>query len=154
MIVESFPSAAATFRPETAQRYTTGRLDYAPGTTRAILAHTGMTPPLEIADIGSGTGMLGRHFLDVARRIHSIEPNPAMFAQGVLETAGLAAFHFIQASGEATTLSSNSTDLVLCGRSLRWMVLEHARLEFQRILRPGGWLVIAENIIDDPLQHG
>jgi len=64
-------------------------------------------------------------------------------------------FSSIDGSAESTTLDDNSVDFVTAGQSFHWFEPDTARREFARILKPGGWMVIAWNdrriAIDWPL---
>jgi ubiquinone/menaquinone biosynthesis C-methylase UbiE len=66
---------------------------------------------------------------DAASRILGKHPNVQILA-------GLA---------EATPLSDQGVDIVAAGQSFHWFDREKARLEFARILKPEGWIVIVWN---------
>lgn len=51
----------------------------------------------------------------------------------------------IEGSAEVTTLDSASVDFVVAGQAFHWFRLPEARLEFARILKPGGWAVMVWN---------
>jgi len=51
-------------------------------------------------------------------------------------------FTSIEGSAESTTLAGGSVDFVTAGQSFHWFEPAAGRAEFQRILRPGGWVVI------------
>jgi ubiquinone/menaquinone biosynthesis C-methylase UbiE len=50
-----------------------------------------------------------------------------------------------KASAEATELEDASVDFIAAGRAFHWFDLERAKVEFQRILRPQGWVVLVSN---------
>jgi SAM-dependent methyltransferase len=54
-------------------------------------------------------------------------------------------FSSIDGSAEATTLDDGSVDFVTAGQSFHWFEPHAARREFVRILKSGGWMVIAWN---------
>jgi SAM-dependent methyltransferase len=54
-------------------------------------------------------------------------------------------FSSIEGSAEATTLDDSSIDFVTAGQSFHWFEPDSARREFVRILKSGGWMVIAWN---------
>jgi SAM-dependent methyltransferase len=98
-----------------------------------------------IADIGSGTGFLSELFLKNGNRVYGIEPNEAMRKAGEEYLASYDSFVSIDASAEATTLEYGTIDFVTAGQAFHWFVPAAARREFQRILKPGGWIVVMWN---------
>ena len=68
-----------------------------------------------------------------------------MRAAGEQLLAQYANFTSINATAEATTLADASVDFVTAGQAFHWFDRDSARREFARILKPGGWVVIAWN---------
>jgi SAM-dependent methyltransferase len=104
-----------------------------------------LRPGHVIADIGSGTGFLSELFLKNGNRVYGIEPNEAMRRAGEEYLASYDGFSSIEGSAEATTLDDSSIDFVTAGQSFHWFEPDSARREFVRILKSGGWMVIAWN---------
>lgn len=98
-----------------------------------------------IADVGSGTGFLSELFLRNGNRVFGVEPNAEMRAAGERLLANYPNFVSIDATAEATTLPDSSVDLITAGQAFHWFDREKARVEFQRILKPDGWVVIVWN---------
>jgi SAM-dependent methyltransferase len=98
-----------------------------------------------IADVGSGTGFLSELFLRNGNRVFGVEPNAEMRAAGERLLANYPNFVSIDATAEATTLPDSSVDLITAGQAFHWFDREKARVEFQRILKPDGWVVIIWN---------
>ena len=98
-----------------------------------------------IADVGSGTGFLSELFLKNGNRVYGIEPNPAMRAAGEEYLASYDSFVSIDASAEATSLENSTIDFVTAGQAFHWFESAAARREFQRILKPTGWVVVMYN---------
>jgi SAM-dependent methyltransferase len=98
-----------------------------------------------IADVGSGTGFLSELFLGNGNRVFGVEPNAEMRAAGERPLADYPNFVSIDATAEATTLPDSSVDLITAGQAFHWFDREKARVEFQRILKPDGWVVIVWN---------
>jgi SAM-dependent methyltransferase len=130
--------------------YARYRWDYASPAIQAVLDAVRLTPESAVADIGSGTGILTRHFLGAAGRVFAVEPEPAMRRQAELALSGHPAFHSLDACAEATGLPDASVDLIVAGQALHWFDPLPARGEFRRILKPGGWLAVIWNRPDDP----
>jgi SAM-dependent methyltransferase len=105
----------------------------------------GLTADCKIADIGSGTGLLARLFLDFGCEVTGVEPNPAMRAAGERTLSGEARFHSVDGRAEATTLPDRSVEFVMAGQAFHWFEPTAARVEFQRILQLAGWVVLIWN---------
>jgi SAM-dependent methyltransferase len=122
---------------------------YRPSYPEAILAwlelECGLTADSCIADIGSGTGILARLFLNYGCHVFGVEPNAGMRAGAERQLAGETRFRSVDARAEATTLPDASVDFVTAGQSFHWFDPAVARAEFRRILQPGGWVVLIWN---------
>jgi SAM-dependent methyltransferase len=103
-----------------------------------LARHAGLTAASTIADIGSGTGLLSRPFLDADYAVIGVEPNREMREAGDALLASYPRFRGIQGTAEATTLSDHSVDLVIAGQAFHWFDVEKTRREWTRILRTGG----------------
>jgi SAM-dependent methyltransferase len=138
--------------PDAKQRFSTRVADYVryrPSYPSALLnllrAECSLRPGHVIADIGSGTGFLSELFLKNGNRVYGVEPNKDMRQAGEEYLASYDGFSSIDGSAEATTLDDGSVDFVTAGQSFHWFEPHAARREFVRILKPGGWMVIAWN---------
>jgi SAM-dependent methyltransferase len=122
---------------------------YRPGFPRGILQflreHDALSESAVVADIGAGTGMLARIFLDAGYHVFAVEPNAEMLEACCELAAHQPALHIVQGSAEATTLPDASVDLIAVGRAMHWFDWPSAHREFARILRPGGWVLVATN---------
>jgi SAM-dependent methyltransferase len=98
-----------------------------------------------IADVGSGTGMLSRLFLENGNPVFGVEPNDDMRKQAERELAQFPIFTSIKGTAENTTLRNGSIDLVSAGQALHWFDPERSRIEFSRILRHNGHVCIVYN---------
>lgn len=131
----------------------TGRVtDYAlyrPHYPDAILeplrADCGLNPQSVVADIASGTGLLAQVFLRNGNSVIGIEPNAEMRRAGEEYLRDWRNFHSVDGSAEATTLSDGSVDFIAVGQAFHWINPQPARIEFARILRPLGWVVLVWN---------
>ncbi len=86
-----------------------------------------------IADIGSGTGISSRVFLEHGCTVYGVEPNAAMRAAGERELAAFPSFHSVDGTAEATGLPDASVDLVIAAQAFHWFNAVAARKEFARI---------------------
>lgn len=125
--------------------YVRYRPGYPPVVLEFLAQTCGLTPQSVIADVGSGTGLLSRLFLDNGNRVYAVEPNGEMRAAAEQLLAGYPNFTSVPARAEATTLPAVSVDFVTAGQSFHWFDHHLARREFQRILRPAGWIALVWN---------
>lgn len=95
-----------------------------------------------IADIGSGTGLLSKLFLDHGNRVYAVEPNAEMRAGGEEFLRGYPNFTNINGSAESTTLANAYVDFVTVGQAFHWFDVSAAQREFRRILKANGSAVI------------
>ena len=130
-------------RPDSRQRFSSRVDDYArhrPGYPRAVVEFVEQSLHLEpgarIADIGSGTGISSRLFLDQGYIVVGVEPNGPMRQAAERLLGDVDRFISHSGSAEATGLEAQSVDLVLAGQALHWFDVERARAEFLRITLP------------------
>src|SRR5580692_1265482 len=102
----------------------------------------GLRPSHTIADIGYGTGLLSKLFLDNGNHLYGVEPNAEMRAAGEEFLRQYPNFTSINGSAEATELPDGSADFITAGQAFHWFDVETANREFRRILKPNGWVVV------------
>ena len=124
-------------------------LAYRPRFPRTILPflreHGALPKGAVVADIGAGTGMLAEIFLEAGYRVIAVEPNAEMLEACRELATQQPALEVVQGSAEVTTLPDASVDLIAVGRAMHWFDWPRAHREFQRILRPEGWVLVASN---------
>jgi SAM-dependent methyltransferase len=125
--------------------YARHRPDYPVEVAALAERECGLRAGLAVADIGCGTGLLARLFLDRGCHVFGVEPNPEMRDAGRKALAGQPLFHSIDGRAEATTLATASVDFVTAGQAAHWFDPDTAHAEFARILKPGGWLLLVWN---------
>jgi len=127
---------------------------YRPGYPREVLetlkAECGLSPTHVIADIASGTGIWTRMLLQNGNRVFGVEPNAEMREAGQRLLAAFPNFTNVAGTAEATTLPDHSLDFVTAAQAAHWFDRQRAKRELERILKPGGWLVLLwnERVID------
>ena len=65
----------------------------------ALRADLGLVPEHVIADVGSGTGLLSRLFVENGNVVYGVEPNRAMAAVAEAELGGTGRFHSVAGPG-------------------------------------------------------
>ena len=115
----------------------------------------GLNPLFTVADIGSGTGLSAQRFVEAGNLVYGVEPNFEMREASRTYFQGNRNFKAIDGTAEQTTLVTKSIDLIFCGQAYHWFDVEQAKLEFNRILKPQGVIVLAwnERSATDPLQQ-
>ncbi len=99
-----------------------------------------------IADIGSGTGFSTELFLKNGNKVYGVEPNNAMRKAGEKYLSAYKNFKSVDGTAEGTTLEPNSIDIISAGQAFHWFNHPLAKKEFQRISKPGGYLILIWNV--------
>lgn len=122
---------------------------YRPGYPTEILnvlkSNCGLTELSLIADVGSGTGIFSELFLRNGNKVFGIEPNAPMRVAGEQLLGSYPGFYSIEGAAEDITLESQSVDFVTAGQAFHWFDRKAAKDEFNRILKPKGWVVLVWN---------
>jgi SAM-dependent methyltransferase len=127
------------------EHYVKYRPSYPTAVLTCLQEDYGLTDTAVIADIGSGTGLLTRLFLDNGNPVFGVEPNAEMRAAGEEFLKAYPQFTSINGTAEATTLPANSVNFVVAGQAAHWFDPAPTRAEWQRILRPGGHMALVWN---------
>lgn len=98
-----------------------------------------------IADVGSGTGILCRLFLENGNTVFGIEPNTSMRLNAEQTLWNFSNFLSVPATAESTTLREGSIDLITAAQAFHWFDQEKAKAEFARIVKRNGWVVLLWN---------
>ncbi|WP_100811454.1 MULTISPECIES: class I SAM-dependent methyltransferase [unclassified Microbacterium] len=134
----SFGRAAAT--------YEAGRPEYPAEAVEWMLEPVESRTPLEVADVGAGTGKLTRAVLATGAEVVAIDPDPAMLEQ---LRAGLSEVRTVEGTAERMPLPDASVDAVVLGQAWHWVDPGAGSTEIGRVLRPGGVLGLIWNIRDE-----
>lgn len=105
----------------------------------------GFTPEKRVADIGSGTGISTEPFLQNGNKVYGIEPNKEMREAGEKYLEQYKYFISVAGTAEETLLESNSMDVIVCGQAFHWFDVDKATIEFKRILKDDGYVVLMWN---------
>jgi ubiquinone/menaquinone biosynthesis C-methylase UbiE len=107
---------------------------------------TGLNKSQQIADIGSGTGLFSELFLKNGYSVTGVEPNENMRKAAENKLGHYIGFTSGNRRAEQTGLRSQSIDFVTVAQAFHWMEPESTKREFFRILKPGGFIVLAWNL--------
>lgn len=127
------------------ENYVKYRPGYPPEMFECFRDELGMTVDSVIADIGSGTGISAKPFLENGNIVYGVEPNAAMrsAAEGYLKD--FEKFQSIDGTSEGTNLETTSVDFVIAAQAFHWFKPEPTRREFKRILKPNGYTCLIWN---------
>ncbi len=128
-----------------ADNYAKYRPSYPAAVIDILKSDCGLNKTSSIADVGSGTGILSELFLKNGNPVVGIEPNAAMRLTAERLLKEFPRFASIDATAEATTLKPESVEFVTAAQAFHWFDRAKARLEFARILKAGGWVVLIWN---------
>ncbi len=124
-----------------AAEYERGRPAYPRTAIEWLLGST----PLEVLDLGAGTGKLTAGLLDAGHRVIAVEPLSEM--REIL-TARLPRARVLAGTAERLSLADADVDAVLVGAAFHWFDQEPALAEIARVLRPRGVLGLLGNGFD------
>ena len=130
----------------TVDYYSKYRPSYPEDVLNLLLNECQLSSSSIIADIGSGTGLLSCLFLKYGCTVFCVEPNEKMRESAEHQLCHFPNFHNINGSAEATTLPSDSIDIVTAGTAFHWFDRDKARNEFLRILKNNGYCVLIWNL--------
>src|SRR5262245_9975683 len=125
--------------------YVRYRPGYPPALIDVLRKDCGLAREHVVADVGSGTGLLSKVFLENGNRVIGVEPNAEMRAAGDEFLAEYKNFSSANGSSEATTLANASVDFITAAQAFHWFEPNVTRREFSRTLKPGGWVVVMWN---------
>ncbi|MFC6145909.1 class I SAM-dependent methyltransferase [Corynebacterium nasicanis] len=135
----------AAHRRESAWAFRSGADTYddvRPGYPPAVLSLLGT--PRTVVDLGAGTGKLTASLLDAGHDVLASDPSPDM----VRVLRSLIDVPVWRATAEATALRADSVDAATCAQTWHWVDAPAACAELDRVVRPGGRVVLVWNNLD------
>ena len=98
-----------------------------------------------VADIGSGTGISAKLFLENGNQVFGVEPNAAMRAAAEKFLKDYPNFKSVNGTAENTSLENKSVDFVVAAQAFHWFDEAKTRTEFKRILKDDGFVALMWN---------
>jgi ubiquinone/menaquinone biosynthesis C-methylase UbiE len=127
------------------ENYVRFRPGYPAEVVEVLKKACGLTRGSVVADIASGTGIFTRLLLESGNRVFGVEPNADMRQAGEEYLAKYPRFTSVVGTAESTGLPEHSVDIVTAAQAAHWFDREKALREFQRILKPTGYLALIWN---------
>jgi 2-polyprenyl-3-methyl-5-hydroxy-6-metoxy-1,4-benzoquinol methylase len=127
----------------TAALYEQFRPPYSPEFFRAVVERLKVGKQHALIDLGTGPGLLALGFAPYVGRIVGVDPEPAMLA--VAARAAARSGHdlaLIESAAEALPREVGSFDVVTIGRALHWMDRDLIGPLLQRLVAPGGVVLV------------
>lgn len=125
--------------------YVKYRPSYPPEVLRFLQDELKLRSDSIIADVGSGTGISTKIFLENGNPVYGVEPNAPMRAAAEEFLRDFPNFRSVDGTSENTTLEDRSIDFVTAAQAFHWFEPEQTRAEFKRILKPAGYVVLIWN---------
>ncbi len=114
----------------------------------AFFAQLHLTKADVFADIGAGTGKLTQLLLEKGGTVYAVEPNADMRKIAEEKLSALPNFHSVNGTAEHTSLPDRSVSCITAAQAFHWFDRQAFRKECQRILKPGGSVVLLWNSRD------
>jgi len=126
--------------------YRSARPGYPPELVATLAELVGLTPDWVVADLGSGTGLSTKPFLEYGNTVVGVEPNQAMRKAGEDFLHEYSHFRSQAGAAEATGLPAASVDLVIAAQAFHWFDVPETHAECLRILREPHWAALIWNV--------
>jgi SAM-dependent methyltransferase len=124
-----------------ADEYERGRPSYPLAAVAWLLGPT----PLEVVELGAGTGKFTAVLVAAGHRVTAVEPSEGMRA---VLAERVPAAQVVIAAAEETGLAARSADAVVAAAAFHWFDRSRAFPEITRILRPDGTLGLVGSRFD------
>ena len=95
-----------------------------------------------IADVGAGTGILTKPFLNIGCSAYAVEPNDDMFTELSKNLSQYPNVILLKTSAEKNDVPEHSCDAVVVGTAFHWFDKDKFRAECERILKNKQYIAI------------
>lgn len=127
------------------ENYVKYRPDYPTGVLDLFASEMNLGKSSTLADVGSGTGISARLFLENGNTVFGVEPNEQMREAAEEFLKDFPNFKSTNGTAENTTLPDKSIDFVIAAQAFHWFDKEKTRAEFKRILKDKGFIALIWN---------
>lgn len=105
--------------------------------------------PLDVLDLGCGTGKGTRTLADAGHRVIAVDPSDGMLDVLRASLSEGQRVQVLRGGAEELPLEDGSVDAIVCLQAWHWVKPETAGPECARVLRPGGLLGLGWHKLDD-----
>ncbi len=127
------------------ENYVKYRPSYPPEVLQLFQNEMNLQNTSTVADIGAGTGISSKLFLENGNSVIGVEPNQAMRDAAEKIWVTFPNFKTVDGTAENTTLEAESVDFVIAAQAFHWFDKAKAGDEFRRILRSEGFAALIWN---------
>lgn len=127
------------------ENYVKYRPGYPPEVLQFFKSELNLKTDSVVADIGAGTGISSKIFLENGNRVFAVEPNQAMRKAAQEFLKDFSNFRAVNGTSEKTNLPDASVDYIVAAQAFHWFDAAKTLPEFQRILKPNGYVVLMWN---------
>ncbi len=129
---------------QTADDYATHRAGFPPAFFELLTSRRFAVPGQSALDLGTGTGTVARGLAQLGLSVTGLDPAPNLLVQArALDIKAGVTVQYDTCTAEDTDVADSSMDLITAGQCWHWFDRPNAAAEVARVLRPGGWVVIA-----------
>jgi SAM-dependent methyltransferase len=123
--------------------YESARPPYGAGFFEAVAQQLGFDRTHRLLDVGAGPGILAIGFAPSCREVVGVDPESEMVkaARAAAERAGVGV-RFIEGRFEDAAAKLGAFDIVTIGRAIHWLDPEPARAALDRVVAPGGRVLV------------
>ncbi len=134
----------------TVPHYLAGRPNYAPALIRIVREQLHLADRHRLLDLGCGPGWLGVAFAPFVGSVIAVDPEPAMLeaACRIASEAG-ARIQFIEGSSYDLGSHLGMFDIAVIGRAFHWMDRADTLRRLDRLIEPGGAVVLFNDVRPD-----
>lgn len=127
------------------ENYVKYRPGYPPEVLQLFKSEMNLQKDFVVADVGSGTGISSKIFLENGNRVCGVEPNEAMRKASENFLRDFPNFKSVSGTSENTTLENDTVDFIVSAQAFHWFQPEPTRAEFKRILKNRGFVALMWN---------
>lgn len=127
------------------ENYVKYRPDYPKEVLDLFVREMNLREDSVIADIGSGTGISAKIFLENGNTVYGVEPNAAMREAAEEFLKDFPQFRSIDGKAESIPLKDKTVDFIVAAQAFHWFDRKNTREEFKRILKDTGYVALMWN---------
>ncbi len=133
-----------------AELYDKYRWEYPNEAIQWIIVKTKKDNNAIVADFGAGTGILTKQLSETFKKVYAIEPDDCM-ANFLSRKQLMNTLVIKKYAHEADEIQNGSIDMIFAAHAIHWFAYEKTIVQFRRILKDDGFMVVMENQFVEPV---